>query len=283
MLRDINLIFLGYRVLLFVFFVALSMGKPYTHKALIIIPSVLYLSLSVYLFLYPGQVRLFKSYGDLIFVPALVLLSGQKEAVFALLPPVALYTSRKIFEGMLFFWFSVGFGFYYYGKWGLALLPVMVALFLSSLHPDLVEALRKERFYIRNLRKSYSNLMSDYGKIEKSLSHLEMTGAILDILQKSNSLEEYLKDLKGVFNLKSISIRPMQGNLFKEAMLDRKTCSFHVPVRLQRGEASVIFYLNNPLELYDKEFLKNLERAGKLINLYIEGFEEKPQAKVIAV
>ena len=54
-------------------------------------------------------------------------------------------------------------------------------------------------------------------------------------------------------------------------------------MKLEKGEAKVSFYLNNPQELCDKELLKNLEKASKLINLYIEGFEEKSKAKVIAV
>ncbi|MCS6957158.1 MAG: hypothetical protein RMK75_01690 [Aquificaceae bacterium] len=283
MFRDVSLIFLGYRVLTFAFFLALSLGKPITEQALLVVPSVLYLLLSIYLFLYPGRLRLFKNYGDLLFIPALVLLSGQKEAIFSLMAPMALYTSRRVFNGMLFLWLSVGFGFYYYGKIGLVLLPLFTAIFLASLHPDLVEALRKERFYVRSLRKSYSKLASEYARLEKEMENLKTVSALLSILHQSQTLEDYLRALKEEFNLKSISITPLTEGSYEKVVLDRTNCTLQMPIKLERGNALITFYLNNPLELYDEKLTKNLERAGKLINLYLEGFEVKAQVKTIAV
>lgn len=283
MLRDINLLFLVLRVLLFTFFLALSFRKPITQQALLIIPSTLYLLFSLYVFRNPGKLLIFKNYGDLFFIPLLVYISGQKEALLALFPFIALYTSRKIFEGMLFLWWGVGFVFFFYGQWGFYLLPAVIALHVASLHPDLVEALRKERYYVRNLRKSYRELTSQIGRLEKELQSVSTRNMLLESLQKSSSLEDYLKSIKELFNLKSISITPLLGDLYKEALVDRNTCSFHVRVKLDRGDAIVSFYLNNPLELNDKGLLQSLERAGRLINLFIEGFEQKPQAKVIAV
>jgi hypothetical protein len=282
-LRDVGLIFLGLRVLLFAFFLALSVGKPASHQALVVIPSVLYLILAMYVFLYPGRLKLFKNYGDLAFLPLLVLLLGQKEAILALFAPVALYTSRRVFEGILFLWLLVGFGFYYYGAWGFALLPALFALFIASMHPDLVEALKKERFYIKNLRRSYSRLTREYARLEASSQSAGGAGILLDQLMNSNNLHEYLTNIKEKFELKTISITPLQANLFREPLIDRTNCCLHVPVKLEKGEVNVSFYFSNPLHLYDKELLKTLERAGKLINLYIEGLEERPQTKVIAV
>ncbi|MFN4320175.1 MAG: hypothetical protein ACK4FY_06905 [Aquificaceae bacterium] len=281
MLRDIALISLVLRVLVFIYFIAISVEKPYNQKALIIIPSVVYLLLSMYNFLYPGRLKIFKNYGDLLFVPVLAFLSGQKESFLALLPFISLNTSRKVFQGMLFLWLSFAFAFYHYGKLAFALLPILMSVYVASLHPDLVEAIRKERFYIKNLRRSYSKMASDYGKLEKELLDLRTSALLLDKLQNSPSLVDYLRAIKEEFNVKSISITPLYGSSSKE--IDPSTCSFHVPVKLEKGEAKVSFYLNNPLELYDKQLLENLEKAGKLINLYIEGFEENSKAKVIAV
>lgn len=283
MFRDISLIFFACRVLLFLFFLILSMDKPSTHKALVIVPSVIYLSLATYVFIYPGSLKIFRNYGDLIFIPTLSFLSGQKEALFTLLPAMAIYTSRSVFIGMLFMWSSVALSFYYYQKDGILLLPLLTATFLASLHPDLVEALRKERFYIRKLRKAYTDLLSDYGRLEKRLSTIQDTEAILNALKNCGSLEDYLKALKEQFRLKSISISPKRNGVYKDTIIDMANCSFHVLVKLEKGNVYVSFYLNNPLELYDKELLKNLEKAGKLINLFIESVEEKPQTKVIAI
>ncbi len=281
MLRDIGLIFLAFRVLLFAFFLGLSIDKSPWEKAVVIIPATVYLSLSIYNFLYPGKLRLFKNYGDLFFLPLLVFLSGHKEALLALTAPIAIYTSRNALRGILFLWFFVGLAFYYYGVWGFVLLPVSFALFMASLHPDLVEALRKERFYIRNLRKSYSKLTGEYARLEKRSQNAD--GLLLDLLVQSKDIYEYLRNVKDAFELKMVSITPSKGDYMKEPVVDMDSQRYCVPVRLERGEVNVCFHVNNPMQLYDKGLLKTLERAGKLINLYIEGLEERPQAKVIAV
>ncbi len=281
MLRDIGLIFLVLRVLLFVFFLALSLGKSPSQQALIVVPSALYLILGIFVFLYPGRLRLFKNYGDLVFLSLLILLAGHKEAIIALTVPIALYTSRNTFMGMLFLWLFAGFSFYYYGIWGLVLLPVSLALFMASLHPDLVEALRKERFYIRNLRKSYSKLTGEYARLEKRSQNAD--GLLLDLLVQSKDIYEYLRNVKDAFGLKMVTITPSKGDYMKKPVVDLNSQRFCLPVRLERGEVNVCFHVNNPMQLYDKELLKTLERVGKLINLYIEGLEERPQAKVIAV
>ncbi len=281
MLRDIGLIFLVLRVLLFAFFLALSIGKSPSQQALIVVPSALYLILGIFVFLYPGRLRLFKNYGDLFSLSLLALLTGQKEAILALFTAVALYTSRNVFMGMLFLWLLVGFGFYYYGVWGLVLLPAFLSLFMASLHPDLVEALRKERLYVRNLRKSYSKLTSEYARLEKRSQNAD--GLLLDLLVQSTDIYEYLRNVKDAFELKMVSITPSKGDYIKEPVVDMDNQRLCVPVRLERGEVNVYFYMNSPMQLYDKELMKTLERAGKLINLYIEGLEERPQAKVIAV
>ncbi|QID33852.1 hypothetical protein [Pampinifervens florentissimum] len=283
MLRDIGLIFLVLRVLLFAFFLALSIGKSPSQQALIVVPSALYLILGIFVFLYPGRLRLFKNYGDLFFLSLLALLTGQKEAILALFTAVALYTSRNVFMGMLFLWLLVGFGFYYYGVWGLVLLPAFLSLFMASLHPDLVEALRKERLYVRNLRKSYSKLTSEYARLEKGSQNAFREGLLLDQLIQSKDIYEYLRNVKEIFELKMVSITPSKGDYIKEPVVDMDNQRLCVPVRLERGEVNVYFYVNSPMQLYDKELMKTLERAGKLINLYIEGLEERPQAKVIAV
>ena len=281
MLRDIGLIFLAFRVLLFAFFLGLSIDKSPWKKAVVIIPASVYLSLSIYNFLYPGKLRLFKNYGDLFFLPLLAFLSGHKEGLLALTAPIAIYTSRNALRGILFLWFFVGLAFYYYGVWGFVLLPVSLALFMASLHPDLVEALRKERFYIRNLRKSYSKLTGEYARLEKRSQNAD--GLLLDLLVQSKDIYEYLRNVKDAFELKMVSITSSKGDYMKEPVVDMDSQRYCVPVRLERGEVNVCFHVNNPMQLYDQGLLKTLERAGKLINLYIEGLEERPQAKVIAV
>ncbi len=281
MLRDIGLIFLAFRVLLFAFFLGLSIDKSPWKKAVVIIPASVYLSLSIYNFLYPSKLRLFKNYGDLFFLPLLAFLSGHKEGLLALTAPIAIYTSRNALRGILFLWFFVGLAFYYYGVWGFVLLPVSLALFMASLHPDLVEALRKERFYIRNLRKSYSKLTGEYARLEKRSQNAD--GLLLDLLVQSKDIYEYLRNVKDAFELKMVSITSSKGDYMKEPVVDMDSQRYCVPVRLERGEVNVCFHVNNPMQLYDKGLLKTLERAGKLINLYIEGLEERPQAKVIAV
>ena len=144
-----------------------------------------------------------------------------------------------------------------------------------------MEALRKERLYVRNLRKSYSKLTSEYARLEKGSQNAD--GLLLDLLVQSKDIYEYLRNVKDAFELKMVSITPSKGDYIKEPVVDMDNQRLCVPVRLERGEVNVYFYMNSPMQLYDKELMKTLERAGKLINLYIEGLEERPQAKVIAV
>ncbi|MFN7065252.1 MAG: hypothetical protein ACK4OF_03800 [Aquificaceae bacterium] len=282
MLKSIALISLVVRILVFAFFIALSMDQPSSKQAFVILPSVLYLMLSIYNFLYPGKLKIFKDYVDLLFVPILAFISGKGEAILALLPFIALQSSRRTFEGILFLWLSLGFSFYYYGKAGFVLLPLLISHYIASLHPDLIETLRKERFYIKKLRKAYSKLSQEYGEIEKGILDLRTDALLLHKLQTSHNLEEYLLSMKDIFNLKAIRLVPSKA-YSERASVDMSTCSFHLPVRLEKGYVEVVFYLNNPLELYDERLLKNLEKAGKLINLYVEGFEEKAKSKEIAL
>lgn len=282
MLRDVALIHLVVRILTFAFFLVLSLDKPTREQALLIVPASIYLTFSIYNFLYPGRLRIFTKLGDLFFLPLLVFLSKHNFSLIALFPFVALYSSRKVLEGMLFLWFSVVFSFYYYGKLGFFLLPLLLSLYIASIHPDLVEALKKERFYIVNLRRNYRNLIAEYSRLEKEVYNLKYPYILLEKIQKGANLEDYLRGVKEEFNLKAIKLLPANGS-FTKAEVDIDSCSFQVPVNLEKGKALVVFYVNNPLELYDERLLKSLETAGNLINLYIEGFEEKVKFKEIAL
>jgi ABC-type multidrug transport system fused ATPase/permease subunit len=278
-LRDKNLIFLTVRVLLFLFFLSLSINKPINQKATIIVLSSIYLSLSMYLYLYPGRLKLFKNYGDLALLALLTFVSGQKEAVFAMAAPISLYANRSPTKALLALWVALGTVFYYYGTGGILLAPLLFALYLSPIYPELVEGMRKERYYIRNLRNSYRELAKEQARIEKELEeNMDMRGLIEDLLNSRN-LEEYLKAVKGRFNLKAINI-VQKTDLQKDTLLDRSSLSVHVPISLDKGRACVIFYLNNPLELYDQKLIKSLERSARFINLYVEGFEEPSKGSV---
>jgi len=56
--------------------------------------------------------------------------------------------------------------------------------------------------------------------------------------------------------------------------MDRERGILSVPVRLEDGSAVVIFELENPFQLNDDLTVKSLERAGKMVSLYIEGFTD---------
>ncbi len=279
MLRDINLIFLGFRVLSFLFYLLLVIDKPSLQKAVVVVPSVVYLLLGMYVYLYPGRFRLFKNYGDLFFLSLLTYLSGQKEALFTLLPPIALYASRKIFYGLMFFWAGTAFGFYYYGYKGFILIPLFLSLLVASIHPDLVEAIAKERRYVRKLRRAYREQSRGISGLERELSLKDKDSRLLEVLLNSPGVEEYLKNLKEAFSLKAIHLVPYKFSS-TDSFTDSKNSSLYVPVKLEKGHVYVVFQFNSPLELRDEELIRTLEKAGKLINIYVEGFEEKAYNKV---
>ena len=250
--------------------------------ALVVIPSVLYLSLAVYLFLYPSKLRLFKIYGDTLFISLLSVLSQSKEALFSLVIPMAMHANRNPSSSLLTLWLLIGLGYYYYGLKSLVFLPLFVALYLSPLSPELVDSLRKERYYIRKLRKAYQNLTKELGAIERSAQERSEDATLLDALLKSGSLEDYLKNIKSAFGLRAISIHATRETL-SQRKVDRDSGSVHIPVKLEKGFVYVVFYVSNPLELYDRRLLEALEKSAKLINLYVEGFEGGEKASKLAV
>ncbi|RMH03006.1 MAG: hypothetical protein D6699_05365 [Aquificota bacterium] len=272
MLKDLNLLFLGVRLFVFIFFLLLSLGKSPQQTALVVVPAVLYLSLSLYTFFYTGRLRLFKRYGDALFISLLALLSQSKEAIFSLVIPMVMHANRTPSSSFLTLWLLIALGYYYYGVKSLTFLPLFVALYLSPMYPELIESLRKERNYIKKLRRAYQSLTKDLSVLKGHAEKQKEDSVILEVLLKSKTLEEYLRNIKSHFELRSISVLASK-EVYEERKVDMASGSLHVAVKLEKGSAYVVFYMNNPMELYDKRLLDTLEKSAKLINLYIEGFE----------
>ncbi len=239
----------------------------------------LYFTLSAFHFLYPGKLKRFASFVDILLVPA-VAVSGDEKATFALIPLMVYYTNRNIFMALVFLWSHVFIYLYYAGMEGIKLLPLSLVFFLASLDLDLSYTLKKERNYIRKLRNSFFQLTKDLAQVEKDRiknSNLDFLFHAID----EPTVEGYLKKIKEEFSIERIIIVAKSGPLPKESLINREEKALYVPVRFSTGQGYVVFYVSSLFRLYDKTLVDTLEKSAKLLNLYIEGFSENTQGDSI--
>jgi len=137
---------------------------------------------------------------------------------------------------------------------------------------DYLNVLKKERDSIKNLRSSYRKLLQDFARWETDRKELENLRFLLNASTESQDVESFLKKVKERFNLKRIHIIPKREVKDYSSLRDRDRGLLSVPVKLEEGNAVIIFELENPFQLNDEVLVSCLERAGRMINLYIAGF-----------
>ncbi|SHK43817.1 hypothetical protein [Thermocrinis minervae] len=278
MLKDRKLLLLSVRMLIFLFFCLLAIGKNNTQKALILVPSALYFWIFAYDFLRPGRFKLLSKYVDALFLPYLSLTSHNPYSFLAPLSLSIFFSNRNVFVSLILFWSSVGIGLFT-GASLIILLPFL-AMYIASLSPDLIQSIRKERHYIVELKKAYSELTKQLGRLEKERVLYKKFYDLMDKAFESKDLVEYLTAIKEEFSLRAIHIIPVKSLSSLKKQIDTSRNALVVPVVLEEGYAHVVFYFNSPFELHDLELLNLLEKSAKLINLFVLGFEEGNHEKV---
>ncbi|WP_448587570.1 hypothetical protein [Thermocrinis sp.] len=272
------------RFLLFCFFTlhALFYVPEYNTKGVIIVLSALYISLSLVAHFYPWKLRGISNYIDYVFVLPLALLSKEPMAVFALIVP-ALYTFPKDIKPFIVSLSSAtALLFLFIGTKGLLFSLLVLALGLSPSSIDLLRSLQKERRYIAKLREAYRSVQHDLLILEREKIEKERLIEVLRLLDRDTP-EEYLRGIKDMFNLKAIKLLTLSENSPEKVLIDHSNMTFSVPVSLEHGKASVVFYVNHPAELMDESLKENLVQCAKLLRLYISGFEDnlsKEQIKI---
>jgi len=281
---DKSFLTVSLRFLLFFFFTtyALFYVSDYTTKAVIIVLSAIYITLSLTAYFYPWTLKKIKDYFDYVFILPLAFLSGEPVAVLSLLVP-ALYTFPKslvpflisVVSTCFLLWFNLGFK-------GLLFIPLVLALSISPSSVDLLRSLQKERKYIKKLRDSYRSIQSDLMSLEKEKREKERLLELFKLLDRQTP-EEYLKGIKEMYGLRAIKVLALKDNSTEEVLADYQKMVFSVPVKLEHGKALVVFYVNHPAELMDESLKKELIQCAKLLSLYIAGFEDnlsKEQVKI---
>ncbi|WP_448584132.1 hypothetical protein [Thermocrinis sp.] len=274
----------GLRFLLFILFTIYTLFyvSDYNTKAVMIVLSALYITTSLIAYFYPWKLKRINDYFDYAFVFPLAFLSGEPMTVFSLLVP-ALYTFPKkltpllisVASACVLLWLSLGFK-------GLSFLPLVLALSLSPSSINLLKSLQKERKYLIKLKSAYRSVQSDLMSFEKEKREKERLLEILKLLDRKTP-EEYLTGIKEMYNLKAIKVLVLNENSTEEVLTDYSRMALSVPVKLEYGKASVVFYLNHPAELMDEYLKKELIQCARLLNLYIAGFEDslsKEQTKI---
>ncbi len=274
MLRDLNLILLTVRLLIASVFFGIAFKKPVEQRALLVVLTTFYISLSLVSYLYPTKIRNVKRFIDLLILPFLVFTAGDSKAALSLFIPSIFYANRDTAISLILFWTGVFLFFYTGGMQVVIYLPLLLAFFLASLSPDLIDSIRKERHYLKKLRTSYRELSKDLSRFEKESREKEYLSFILERAIEDKSPEDYLLHIKEKFSLRRIAIIPKGEPASKEAIIDKENKAFYVPVFFEKGCAYVVFYFNSLFELYDKELTSTLEKSAKLLNLYIVGFDD---------
>ncbi len=280
-------VFLGVRFLISLYFLLISFSAPGSVRSTLVVLTAVYFSLSLVSYLKPERTRLINRFVDLLLLPPLVFVSNDPRTLFSLIPPLVLHTNRNpLIAGLLLAAGVVLSTYRLSGEplWLFATLILLVSSPISAMIPDYLNVLKKERDSIKNLRSSYRKLLQDFSRWERDRRELENLRFLLDASTESQDVESFLRRVRERFNLRRIRIIPKREIEDYTPLRDRERGLFSVPVKLEEGNAVIIFELENPFQLNDEVLVSGLERAGRMINLYIAGFSgESTLGRVINI
>ncbi|NPA42119.1 MAG: hypothetical protein GXO18_07605 [Aquificae bacterium] len=276
MRRMVREVFLGVRFLVSLYFLLASLTMSAPQKSTLIMTTALYFSFALLIYLKYDRAKVVNGVVDLIFVPAMVLLSGKAQAVYALIPVIVMHTSRSVITGMLLTLVGLLLTVYYMSDSPMAMfstLILMVASPVSAMIPDFLSIIKKERDSVKNLRSSYRKVLQDFARWERDRRELDTLRFLLEVSLSSQDVREFLKKVKEKFKVKRIHVIPKREIEDFSVLKDKDKGLLSVPVRLEEGNAIIIFEMESPFQLNDEVVVQALERAGKMVSLYVAGFE----------
>ncbi|ADC89689.1 hypothetical protein Thal_1057 [Thermocrinis albus DSM 14484] len=268
MLKERRLILLVVRLLILSYFTVIALQKNIHTKAALLVIGSLYLSGILYSHLRFWKTGVLGRYMDLIFLIPMIYLSKEPISVVSLLLPMVHYVNRYVGVSLLALWSAAVMAVILSGVKGLEILPLLLGAFLSAYAPDLVESIRKERSYFVRLRKGFAHLTKELSSLDEERRRRKTLEDLFELFTKSDGVGDYIRSVKETFSLKGI--RVVRGRT-PSVEVDTANLSFSVPVGDQH---TVIFYMNHPAQLRDRWLLENLERAARLLNLYIKDIHE---------
>jgi hypothetical protein len=277
MRKMVKEVFLGVRFLVSLYFVLISLSLEPPARSTLVVLTALYFSFGVLSYLKFEKVGFINKVIDIFFVPLLVYLSGEPKSVYSLIPLIVVHTNRSTFTTGVLFAQGAILTLYLFSDepiWMFSTLMLLTASLVSALVPDLLNAIKKERDSVKNLRSSYRKLLQDFAKWERDRKELEALRFLVEGSTKSQSVEEFLRSVKERFSVKRIHLIPKRDLDSYSPMMDKEKGLLSVPVRLEEGNAVVIFEMESPFQLNDDIVVSSLERAGRMVSLYVAGFED---------
>lgn len=277
MRKTIKEVFLGVRFLVSLYFLFLSLGKGIPSKDTVVILTALYFSFALLTYLKSEQTGWMNKFMDVPFVPSITFLSGEGGALLSLFPLMVVHTNRNPLTVALLFLLSTALTLHSFADNPLLLfstLALMSSAPLSAFAPDLLGTIRRERDSVNELRKAYRKLLQDFARWERERKELEHLKFLMEVSVRSGDVRDFLGSVKDRFRVKKIHLVSKRQVENYAPLVDREKGLLLVPVKLEDGNAVVIFEMENPFQLNDDLLVSSLERAGRMVSLFVAGFEE---------
>ncbi len=274
MIREV---YLGVRFLISLYFALLSFTVDQSERGLFMALTAVYFSLSAVTYFRWESVKILNSSVDLPFVPILSYLSGSPASLFSLLPLITLHTPRNPLSAALLVALGILLTVNYFSTQPIELFSVLILIVsapVASLIPDFLQKLKKERETTESIKRSYRTLMKDYARWERDRKELGDLLYLFESCTQHARVEDFLRTIKERYSVKRIHILPKKQQEGTSPYMDRERGILSVPVKLEDGNAVVIFEMENPFQLNDDLTVRSLERAGRMVSLYIEGFTD---------
>ncbi len=265
------------RLAVILFFVFLSIKLPTEERASILVLSAVYLSFSLYSFLFSLPNKPISKFLDIAFVPLMIWISGFTHALYTLIPFIIIFTPRYSLTSLLMVVAGFSLSAYMHSTDLLNILSdmfIFVASFVASTAPDFIGKIKRELKSISSLKKTADRLSSEYAKWEVTKRELANIQTLLDLSIKHADLRTFFKDIIEKFDIASVSIIPTKDKDKLIVKKDEENKTYTVPVSLYKGNALVIFEMKHKYQLWDQSLLNTLDKAANMLNIYIEGFPE---------
>ncbi|MDQ7038702.1 MAG: hypothetical protein Q9N26_05840 [Aquificota bacterium] len=270
-------VFLGVRFLISLYFILISFSLPPQERGTLIVLSSIYFTLALITYLRPDRMKITNRVLDVVFAPSLVFLSENAYSLFSLPPLIVVHTNRNPVSAGLLLVASIALSVYMLRDSTLSLFSTMILIVaspVSALIPDFLSVIRKERKSMTDLRGAYRKLLKEMARWERERKELENLRFLIDTSTASDSVEDFLRTVKDRFSVRRIHIIPKRSVDSYEVLMDRDRGLLSVPVKLEEGNAVIIFELESPFQLNDPLLVGSLERAGRMVSLYIAGFKD---------
>ena len=277
MRKMVKEVFLGVRFLVSLYFLLFALSLPTPTKGTLVTTIALYFSFSLLSYLKHEKVKFLNKLIDVVFIPPMVVLSGTPNSVYAFIPLVVVHTNRSLFASGVLLLEGVVLSAYIMASEPLNLFSTLILLtsaVLSALIPDFLSVIKKERDSVKKLRSSYRKLLQDFARWEKDRREMDSLRFLIEGSTRSQDVKEFLREDKERFKVKRIHVMPKKEVESYAPMMDREKGLLSVPVKLEEGNAVIIFEMESPFQLNDEIVVRSLERAGRMVSLYVAGFED---------